>query len=85
MRWCSASMTVAASSPSSAVKRVKPERSVKTIARSVGVVESDFVSLFHDSIWMALSPIAARADGLRSTDRSRKRCTTSNVVVVDSG
>ena len=50
-----------------------------------GVVESVFVSLFHDNIWIALRPSAASADGLRSTDRSRKRWTTSSVVEVDNG
>ena len=64
---------------------------VPTTIKTVSIADSDvapdsvFASLFHDSIWIAFSPMAASADGLRSTERSRKRCTFSSVVAVDNG
>src|SRR5438034_930337 len=52
------------------------------MASSVGEPSRASRSLPNESICNALSPMDVSADGRRSTDRSRKRCTTSAVVAI---
>ena len=84
-RWWSAMRWAATSSPSLAVKRVNPSRSVNiTVTGCDGCVVLG-VGPPSDRPCSALRPTEASVDGRRSEVRSRNRCTISTGGAVRNG
>ena len=84
-RWCSAISWAATSSPSSAVKRVNPSRSVNITVTGWERRSTSASDRPSDRPCSALSPTEASIDGRRSVVRSRNRCTISTGGAVRNG